>query len=76
VSSCARSRVLDRPDVRSEKQVAHCTTQQIGDPPLRQVMRTIVDQMAALAQTAQVAQPVVGRIMIEVRGSQYDTRCP
>jgi hypothetical protein len=38
------------------------------------MMRAIVDQVAALTEAAQVAQPVVGRIMIQVRGGEYYAR--
>ena len=39
-------------------------------------MRAIVDQVAALTEAAQVAQAVVGRIMIQVRGGEHDARRP
>jgi hypothetical protein len=42
----------------------------VGDPSLRQVVRAIVDHMAALAQALQIAQPVVARVVIEVDGGQ------
>ena len=35
-----------------------------------------MDHVAALTKTAQVAQPVVGRIMIEVRGGEHDAGRP
>jgi hypothetical protein len=60
----------------SEEQVAQCTAEQISDPPPRQMIRTVVDQVAALTKTAQVAQPIVGRIMIEVRSGKHNMRCP
>ena len=62
--------------VGSEEQVARGAAEQIGNPPLRQVVRAIVGQVAALTEAAQVAQPVVGRIVIEVRGGQHDARRP
>jgi hypothetical protein len=40
------------------------------------MMRTVVDQVAALTKTAQVAQPIVGRIMIQMRGGKHNMRCP
>ena len=39
-------------------------------------MRTIVDHVTALTEAAQIAQAVVGRIVIQVRGSEHDARCP
>ncbi|MGE5778890.1 MAG: hypothetical protein ACM30D_06220 [Hyphomicrobiales bacterium] len=38
------------------------------------LMRAIVDQAAALTEAAQVAQAVVGRVAIQVRGSEHDAR--
>ena len=40
------------------------------------MMRAVVDQVAALTKAAQVAQPIVGRIMIQVRGGKHDMCCP
>src|SRR5512144_2301561 len=62
--------------VRTKEQVTQRAAQQIGDSPPRQMMRAVVDQVTALTKTAQVAQPVVGRIMIEVRRGQHHMRCP
>ena len=39
-------------------------------------MRAIVKHVAALTKTPQVAQPVVGWIMIEVSGGEHDAGCP
>ena len=41
--------------VRSDEQVAQGAAQQVGDPPLCQMMRAIVEQVAALTEAAQVA---------------------
>ena len=49
------------PAIRAQKQVADRTAEQIGDPPLRQMMRAIMEHVAALTEAAQVAQPVVVR---------------
>jgi hypothetical protein len=40
------------------------------------MMRTVVDQVAALTKAAQIAQPIVGRIMIKMRGGKHDMCCP
>jgi hypothetical protein len=40
------------------------------------MMRTVVDQVAALTKAAQVSEPIISRIMIEVRGGKHDMRCP
>ena len=44
----------------------------VGDPSLQQVPGPIVRQVAALAKAPQVAQPVVGRVMVEMRRGQDD----
>ena len=36
----------------------------------------VMDQVAALTEASQVAEPIVGRIMIKVCGRKDDTRCP
>jgi hypothetical protein len=58
--------------VRAEEEVAEGAPQQIGDPSPCQMVRPIVDQVAALAQAFQIARPIVGRIVIEMRGGEYD----
>jgi len=58
--------------IGAKKQVTERATQQIGDPPLRQMVRTIVNHVA-LTRAAEIAQPVVARIVIEVRRGQNDT---
>jgi hypothetical protein len=40
------------------------------------MMRAIVDQVAALTEAAQVAQPVVARIVIQVGSGEHDARRP
>jgi hypothetical protein len=40
------------------------------------MMLTVVDQVAALTKAAQVAQPIVGRIMIKVCSGKHDMRRP
>ena len=43
-------RLLRQPSrVRPEEQIAEGAAQQIGDPPLRQMMRAVVDHVAKLA---------------------------
>jgi hypothetical protein len=62
--------------IRPQEQVARGAAEQVSDPPLCKMVRAIVDQVAALTQTAQVAQLVVRRIMIQVRGGQHNARRP
>lgn len=40
--------------IGAEKQIAERPAQQVGDPPLRQMVRTIVDYVAALAQALEI----------------------
>jgi hypothetical protein len=40
------------------------------------MVRPIVDQMAPLAQALEIAQPVIARVMIEVRRRQDDAGSP
>lgn len=40
------------------------------------MMRTIVDQVAALTKTAQISRAIIARIMIEVSCSEHDTGLP
>src|SRR6185312_15444857 len=53
-----------------EKDVAQCIAQPVGDPALRQMVIAVVDHVAALAEAAQIAQPVVLRVVVEMRGGQ------
>src|SRR5271154_138601 len=64
------------PAVRTEEQIAKCAPQQIGNPPLRQVVRAIVDHVAALAQALEIALPVVARVVVKVCGGQDHTGLP
>jgi hypothetical protein len=56
---------IDR--IGAKEQIAQRPPQQVSDPPLRQMVRAIVDEVAALAQAVEIAQPVITRIMIDVR---------
>jgi hypothetical protein len=64
-----RQNVRRRDSLAAEKQIAQGSAQQIGDPPLDQVVRAVVDQMAALAQAFEVAQSVVSRAGLELSQS-------
>jgi hypothetical protein len=45
--------------VGAKEQVAERAPKQIGDPPLHQMVRAIVDHVAALAQALEIALPVL-----------------
>jgi hypothetical protein len=71
-----RRRHSDQRRVWAEEKIAVCQTPPVGDPALRQVMRPIVQHVAALAEGAEVLQPVVGRIAVQVRGCEHDAGHP
>jgi hypothetical protein len=48
---------------------------QISDPPLHQMVRAIVDRVAARAQALEIALPVVAWIVNEVCSSQDHAGC-
>ena len=69
--------VLHQPSrVRPEEQIAERAAQQISEPPLRQMVRAIVDHVAALAQALQIAPPVVTRVVVEVGCSKNNAGVP
>jgi len=67
---------LDQGQIRPEEKVADRETPPVGDPTLCQVMRPIVQHVAALAERTEVPQPVVGRVTVQVRGREHDARLP
>ena len=58
--------------VGPEEQIAKSTAQQIGDAAPGKMMRSVVNEMAALAQASQVLQPIVAGIMVEMGSGQND----
>ena len=58
--------------IGSEEQVGQGVAASIGDPALRQMMRPIVQHVAALTEGPQVGEPVVGRIAVEMGGGEHD----
>ena len=79
-SPCPRgspaSEVLCKNCIGAEEEIAERTAQKVSDPPLRQMVRAIVDHVAALAQALQIAPPVVTRVVVEVRRSQDHAGVP
>ena len=61
--------------IRPREQVAERLPHQIRQPLPAAVLLTIVDHVAALAEGLEVARPIVGRIVVEVRGCEHHTRC-
>ena len=62
--------------IGTKEQIPERPTQPIRDPSAGQMVRTIMDHVAALTQAFQVALPVVARIMIEMRRRQDDAGLP
>ena len=51
-------------------------TPPVGDPALHQMVRPIVQHVAALTERAQIFQPIVGGIAVQVRRCEHDARHP
>ena len=62
--------------IGTEEQIPERPTQPIRDPSAGQMVRMIMDHVAALTEAFQVALPVVARIMIEMRRRQDDAGLP
>jgi hypothetical protein len=58
--------------VRPEKQISERLAHVHCEPPLAPVFLAIMNHMAALTKSLQIPRPVVGRIMIEMRGCQHN----
>jgi hypothetical protein len=58
--------------VGPEELIAEGTEQQAGDAASGEMMRPVMNEMAALAQASQVLQPIVAGIVIEVGSRQHD----
>jgi hypothetical protein len=57
---------------RSPGQISAGIATPVGHPALSAMVRRVVDDMAALTKALEVAQPVVSRIVVQMRGSQHD----
>jgi hypothetical protein len=77
-ANCAVNRDrMNRPrlvSVGPEKDIAERIAQPVGDPALCQMMVAVMDHMAALAEAPQIAQPVVLRVVVEMRDGQGHPR--
>jgi hypothetical protein len=60
----------------AQEQVAQGAAEQIRKPSLREMMRPVVHDVAALAEAAQIVQLIVAGVMVEMRGRQHDPRRP
>jgi hypothetical protein len=48
----------------------------VSEPALRQMVRPIMQHVAALTERAQILHSIVGRIAIQVRRCEHDARHP
>lgn len=71
-SGCGHDLFAQAEFVKAEEQVAERVTAAIGNPSLRQMVGPVVQHVASLAEAAQVCQPVVGRVAVQVGGSEHD----
>jgi hypothetical protein len=65
---------LGHPDVvgvSTEEEVTNSPAPPVGDATLNEMVRPIVQQMAALAQRMKIAQTVVRGVMVEVSSSKH-----
>ena len=62
--------------VAPQEQVARGIAQPVGDPALRQVVRPVMQHVAALAERAQVGEAVVTGVAVQMGSSQYDAGGP
>ena len=67
-----RSRYGEQDDIWSQEEIAEGLAPAVGDPALRQMLWPVMQHVAALTEGAQVGQPVVGRIAVEMRRRQHD----
>ena len=71
-----RRRRGDQCRIRTKEQIADGHTPSVSNPALRQVVRPVVQHVAALTERAEVLQPVVGRVAVKMRRSEHDTGHP
>jgi hypothetical protein len=60
----------------SAEQITNCPGQEEANAPASQVLRSVMDNMATLAKSFQIAQVAIARIMIQVRGGEVDACGP
>lgn len=61
-------------EVAPEKEIAERPAPAECHPALGSMMLAVVQQMASLAKRVEIAQPVIGRVMVEVRCGEDDAR--
>jgi hypothetical protein len=66
----------DQCRIRTEEEITERQTPPVGDPSLHQMVRPIVQHVAALTEGSQIFQPVVGGVAVQVRRCENDARHP
>ena len=66
----------DQRRIWSEEKIANGHTPPVSDPALRQVVRPVVQHVAALTERTEVLQQVVGRVAIKMRRGEHDPGHP
>ena len=71
-----RCQCSDQCRIRTEEEITECQTPPVGDPALHQMVRPIVQHVAALTEGPQIFQPIVGGIAVQVRRCKHDAGHP
>jgi hypothetical protein len=61
--------------IKAQKQVSYGLAHSQRDPAPPAVLFTVLKHMTTLAEGLQISQPVIGGIVVKVRGRQHDP-CP
>jgi len=57
--------------IKTQKQISYGLPHSQREQPSPTMLLTVVKHMAALAKGLQISQPVIGGIMVKVRGRQH-----
>jgi hypothetical protein len=71
-----RGQCGDQHLIRTEEKIANGQAPSVGDPALRQVVGPVVHKMAALTERAEVHQPVVRRVAIQMCCCKHNSGHP
>ena len=58
--------------IQAQEQIADRPPAAVGQPPLGQMKRPVMQYMAALTEAFQVGKPVVGGVAVEMRRGEHD----
>jgi hypothetical protein len=62
--------------IRPKEQITEGSASSIGDPVLCQMMRSVLQHMAALTERAQICHSIIGWIGVQVSRREHDARHP